>query len=138
MFWIIFPLAVFATVSGFRLDASYRRVVRSLRAMDSSHIEELPPDIFQSLTRFSEILPSLAFSWNSNIFRQVTLGDISWARDLPAWEHVLNTRRRFRVCFIAGAAALAALFIFMLMESKKSEANQPPQPTTDSSTVSRG
>jgi hypothetical protein len=87
--------------------------------MDKLAIEELPPEIRAALMRHSTVIPSLAYSWISTIFHEVTLGDISWSKKLPARELIENTRKRFRVFAAAIFSSVTVLLLFIVLEGRK-------------------
>ena len=136
MGFIAFGFAVLFAITGFRLNFSYRRVITSLRSMTAPEKERLPPQIYSSLTQFSSALPSLAFSWWSAIFHEVTVGDVSWSKDLPCQGYVEETRKRFRLFLVALAAVLAVLVVTFVIESRKM-ANQPAETTAARAAVVR-
>ena len=128
MEFLIFPIFILVAYSYHRADSSYRQTIHSLREMDDSRIEELPSDVYDALTRFSKALPRLIhLNWDFKM--TITVGDITWAKNLPAWEKVTETRRWFRISFAAILAFNAAFLYFLLEKSQESEANQPLETT---------
>lgn len=101
---------IFTVITGIRLAFSYRGVVRKIRVLYKGKAITLPANLTDGLDSW------YTESWQSQLFQEMTYGDISWAQqddDLSLAASAV--RRGFKWFCFSNVALFMAVPLFFLV-----------------------
>jgi len=99
-------LMIFATL---RVAVSYSRVLAAMKCLKAEQVAQLPLEIQEALRS------RWVGSWQSQVFHEIAIGDITWAAHLSLLPAVVALRRDFRWMILSVVGVLILLFVGLLL-----------------------